>query len=164
MQFIRPRWVFGVYLTLCIVFIGPAINHYGNVGVSMLFVTLFFESVCFPTIVALGMRGLGRHTKRGSGFIVGGVVGGACVPPLTGVAADTIGTGRAMVVPLVFFVAAWSYAITVNFVPRYRDIADAFTVTEVGLRGPADAESVVGSAGVVQEEKEKTAKLEHDQS
>lgn len=42
---------------------------------AMMFLTLFFESVCFPTIVALGIRGLGRHYKRGSGFIVGGVVG-----------------------------------------------------------------------------------------
>lgn len=26
----------------------------------MLYLTLFFESICFPTIVALGMRGLGK--------------------------------------------------------------------------------------------------------
>ena len=67
----------------------------------MLFVTLFFESVCFPTIVALGIRGLGRHYKRGSGFIVGGVIGGGCVPALTGKVADMHNnTGIAMVVPL----------------------------------------------------------------
>ena len=85
----------------------------------MLYVVLFFESVCFPTIVALGIRGLGRHYKRGSGWIVGGVLGehtiledvreddtnlgagGACVPPLTGKAADIHNnTGVAMVVPL----------------------------------------------------------------
>jgi hypothetical protein len=66
----------------------------------MLFVTLFFESVCFPTIVALGIRGLGKHYKRGSGFIVGGVSGGAAIPPLLGYVADLYGdTGPAMVVP-----------------------------------------------------------------
>ncbi|EON96063.1 putative glucose galactose transporter protein [Phaeoacremonium minimum UCRPA7] len=144
MHFVRPRWVFGVFLTMCIVFIAPAITQRGNTGMSMLYVTLFFESICFPTIVALGMRGLGRHTKRGSGFIVGGVLGGACVPPLTGVAADAHGTGLAMVVPLCFFVAAWTYALAVNFWPWYRDTADAFTTTELGLQGPHD--------GVVDEE------------
>jgi FHS family L-fucose permease-like MFS transporter len=66
----------------------------------MLFVTLFFESVCFPTIVALGIRGLGKDYKRGSGWIVGGVSGGAAVPPLLGYAADRRNdTGFAMIVP-----------------------------------------------------------------
>ena len=50
----------------------------------MLSLTLFFESVCFPTIVALGIRGIGQHTKRGSGLIVAGVSGGAVVPPILG--------------------------------------------------------------------------------
>lgn len=66
----------------------------------MLILTLFFESVCFPTIMALGIRGLGRHSKQGSGWIVAGVSGGAAVPPLLGFAADQKGsTGFAMVVP-----------------------------------------------------------------
>lgn len=76
MKFIRPRYVFLVYLTCCIIFIAPSITQRGNAGMSMLYVTLFFESIIFPTIVALGMRGLGKHSKRGSGFIVGGVCGG----------------------------------------------------------------------------------------
>ena len=103
---------------------------------SMLYITLFFESICFPTIVALGMRGLGRYTKRGSGFIVGGVLGGACVPPLLGAVADLHNsTAKAMSVPLAFFIAAWSYALCVNFVPSYRDPADKFSTTKVGLGG-----------------------------
>lgn len=140
---------------MCIVFIIPGITERGNTGMAMLYVTLFFESICFPTIVALGMRGLGRHTKRGSGFIVGGVFGGACVPPLTGVVADMHGTATAMVVPLAFFVAAESYAIAVNFVPKYRDTADAFTETEVGLRdhhdGVLESGDRSGSVGVDEE-------------
>ena len=68
----------------------------------MMYIVLFFESICFPTIVALGIRGLGRHYKRGSGWIVGGVLGGACVPPLTGKVADLHNnTGIAMAVPTV---------------------------------------------------------------
>jgi FHS family L-fucose permease-like MFS transporter len=138
MNFIRPRWVFLAFLTACIVFIGPATTQDGWTGMSLLYVVLFFESICFPTIVALGMRGLGRHTKRGSGWIIAGVAGGAVVPPLTGVAADAHGTGKAMVVPLVFFVAALSYAVAVNFVPAYRNPADAFSTTDIGLTGHHD--------------------------
>ncbi|KAK7948002.1 uncharacterized protein PG986_008888 [Apiospora aurea] len=134
MKYVRPRWVFLAYLTMCIIFVAPSITQRGYTGMSILYITLFFESICFPTIVALGMRGLGRHTKRGSGFLVGGVMGGAVVPPLLGVAADRHGTPLAMVVPMMFFVAAETYAVAVNFVPAYRDPADAFSTTEVGLQ------------------------------
>ena len=104
----------------------------------MLYVTLFFESIYFPTIVALGMRGLGKYTKRGSGFIVGGVAGGACAPPLLGKAADlNNSTAKAMSVPLAFFVAAWTYALCVNFVPAYRDPADKFATAKIGMGGGA---------------------------
>lgn len=133
MHFVKPRMVFGVYLTLCMVFVAPAITQRENTGMAMLYLTLFFESICFPTIVALGMRGLGRHTKRGSGWIIGGVIGGACVPPLMGAVADQHGTAFSMIVPFFFFFAAWSYALAVNFWPWYRDTADAFTYADVGL-------------------------------
>ena len=101
MRFIRPRKVFLIYLTMCIVFIAPSITQDGNIGFSMLYVTLFFESICFPTIVALGMRGLGKYSKRGSGWIVGGVCGGAVEPPSLGETADAHSTALAMCVPLV---------------------------------------------------------------
>lgn len=42
--------------------------------------------------------------------------------------------GMGMVVPMCFFVAAWSYPLAVNFVPRYKTVVDAYSVTEVGVR------------------------------
>lgn len=159
MKFIRPRWVFLFYLTMCIIFIAPSITQRGNTGMSMLYITLFFESICFPTIVALGMRGLGKYTKRGSGFIIAGVSGGAVVPPLLGAAADANNsTAIAMSVPLAFFVAAWSYSLCVNFVPSYRDPADKFLTTKIGLEGAVtgvqDVESgSVEKEGVVEKER-----------
>ena len=151
MKFIRPRWVFLFFLTMCFIFIAPSTATYGgHTGMSLLYVVLFFESICFPTIVALGMRGLGKYSKRGSGFIVGGVAGGAVVPPILGASADAFdsstngrGTVRAMVVPLCFFVASWSYALCVNFVKAYREPADKFHMTDVGIAnvGRAEADS-----------------------
>lgn len=64
MKFVRPRWVFLAFLALCVVFIAPSITQRGVTGMSMLYIVLFFESICFPTIVALGMRGLGRHVSE----------------------------------------------------------------------------------------------------
>ncbi|KAF4449495.1 hypothetical protein F53441_7230 [Fusarium austroafricanum] len=133
MRYIKPRYIFFAFLSMCVVFICPAITERGDTGIAMLYVVLFFESICFPTIVALGMRGLGRHTKRGSGFIIGGVIGGACVPPLTGVAADNLGTGKAMIVPLAFFVGAWTFPFCVNVLPSYKKGIDAFENTAVDV-------------------------------
>jgi FHS family L-fucose permease-like MFS transporter len=145
MKFVKPRWVFLVFMTMCIIFIIPSIPLRGNAGMSMLYLVLFFESIIFPTIVALGMRGLGKYSKRGSGFIVAGVAGGAVVPPILFAASDAQGqpdyaghapTATAMAVPLAFFIAAWSYPFCVNFVPAYRDVADSFSTTDIGITNP----------------------------
>lgn len=146
MKFVRPRLVFLGFLAMCVVFIGPSITQRGNTGISMLYLVLFFESVCFPTIVALGMRGLGRHTKRGSGYIVAGVVGGACVPPLTGLAADRHGNGIAMVVPMMFLAAALVYAVCANFLPAYVRIIDSFGEAKVGIE-PVEHDNAVTPKG-----------------
>ncbi|KAJ4363158.1 hypothetical protein N0V83_010278 [Neocucurbitaria cava] len=157
MKFVRPRWVFFVFMTMCIIFIIPAITERGNTGMSMLYVVLFFESIIFPTIVALGMRGLGKYSKRGSGFIVAGVSGGAVVPPLLFAASDSQGqvndqtghspTALAMTVPMAFFIAAWTYPFCVNFIPAYRNVADKFSTTEIGISNANanDPENQIGA-------------------
>lgn len=164
MKFIRPRWVFLGYLTMCIVFIAPAITQRHNTGMAMLYITLFFESICFPTIVALGMRGLGKHTKRGSGLIVGGVCGGAVVPPILGATADAYSTATAMLVPMCFFVAAWSYALCVNFVPSYVIPADKFSTAKIGLRERGMNDEEKNSSGDEIGEKPMTENHEHAHS
>ncbi|KAG6888096.1 hypothetical protein C0995_010701 [Termitomyces sp. Mi166 len=134
MRFTKPRYVFLLYLSGVIAFCSASITQRGNIGLAMLNLTLFFESVCFPTIVALGIRGIGRHTKRGAGWIVGGVVGGACVPPILARVADARNsTAFAMIIPVIFFILAYSYALSVNFVPVYRDAVD-----KTGDSGPGN--------------------------
>ncbi|KAL4996807.1 major facilitator superfamily domain-containing protein [Aspergillus recurvatus] len=144
MRYIRPRWVFLGYISGVVAFCAASTTQRNATGVAMLFLTLFFESVCFPTIVALGIRGLGRHYKRGSGFIVGGVSGGAAIPPLLAHVADLRNdTGFAFIVPTMFMVLAWTYAVAVNFVPAYRDTVDKVGSSEIGLTG-----SEVGEGGI----------------
>ncbi|KAG9249070.1 major facilitator superfamily domain-containing protein [Calycina marina] len=153
MRFIKPRWVFLFYLGAVIVFIAPSITQKGNTGMTMLYLTLFFESIIFPTIVALGMRGLGKHTKQGSGWIIAGVAGGAVVPPIYGVTADAQSSAIAMVIPLNFFLLAFTYAICVNFVPYYRDPADKFTTADIGMHQTASDEENVRATNAVLEQK-----------
>jgi FHS family L-fucose permease-like MFS transporter len=148
MKFVKPRWVFGFYLTCVIIFNSASITQRQNTGLAMLMMTLFFESICFPTIVALGIRGLGRHTKRGAGVIIGGVLGGACVPPALGACADARNsTAFAMIVPVIFFVASWTYAVAVNFVPAYVEAADMVEKRHVGVRDGGSKENQMENGG-----------------
>ncbi|KAL4921552.1 major facilitator superfamily domain-containing protein [Aspergillus aurantiobrunneus] len=141
MKYIRPRWVFLVYLSGVVTFCAASTTQRNESGIAMLFVTLFFESVCFPTIVALGIRGLGRHYKRGSGFIVGGVSGGAAIPPILAHVADMRNdTGFAFIIPTMFMVVAWTYSVAVNFVPSYRDTVDKVGESDIGLHQDGDGD------------------------
>lgn len=119
----------------------------------MLFLTLFFESVCFPTIVALGIRGLGRHTKMGAGLIVAGVSGGACVPAMLAAVADSRGsTAFGMIVPTMLFVGAWTYAVCVNTVPAYVKPADKIGQLETVAEHRNDVEAEGAQGGPARED------------
>ena len=82
-----------------ILLIALAANSGGAVaGWAMLSVGLF-NSVMFPTIFALACEGLGKKAAQGSGLICCAIVGGAIVPPLTGLAADLSSLSWALGVP-----------------------------------------------------------------
>ena len=65
-------------------------------------------SIMFPTIFALGIRGLGDHTKLGSSLIVMSIVGGAIMPTLLGWLSDTFSMRTGFIVPLVCFAGEFS--------------------------------------------------------
>ncbi|KAJ5550647.1 Major facilitator superfamily domain general substrate transporter [Penicillium sp. DV-2018c] len=152
MKYVRARWVFLVYLSCTVAFLAASVTQRNQNGLAMLVLTLFFESVCFPTIMALGIRGLGRHYKRGSGFIVGGVCGGAVVPPILGHVADMRNnTGFAFIVPTMFMVVAWTYAVAVNFVPAYVITVDKVGTSTVGLENHVEDEEACSETTYVEE-------------
>jgi FHS family L-fucose permease-like MFS transporter len=83
----------------------------GKTGMYALFGTFFFMSIMFPTIFALGIRGLGDYTKLGSSLIVMSIVGGAIAPTFMGRIADNHGMRVGMSVPLVCFVLIALYGL-----------------------------------------------------
>lgn len=81
----------------------------GRLGLIAMFATFFFMSVMFPTIFALGIRGLGNQTKFASSLIVMSIVGGAIAAPFMGQIADTSSMRMGFIVPLVCFVGVALY-------------------------------------------------------
>lgn len=55
--------------------------------------------------------------------------------------ADATSTATAMVVPVCFMVAAWTYAVAVNFVPAYRNPADKIGASAIGVERNTSAAS-----------------------
>ena len=104
----KPERVLTTYAILCGVL--TAMGMYGgHVGLIGIFGTFFFMSIMFPTIFALGIRGLGEHTKQASSMIVMSIVGGAIAPPLMGYIADRSSMRAGFVLPLVCFVLVAIY-------------------------------------------------------
>jgi FHS family L-fucose permease-like MFS transporter len=62
-----------------------------------------FNSIMFPSIFALGVRGLGPLTGKGSGLLVASIVGGAIIPELQGIFADRIGIHHAFILPAICY-------------------------------------------------------------
>jgi FHS family L-fucose permease-like MFS transporter len=68
----------------------------------------FVNSIMFPTIFTLAIEGLGRHTEQGSGILCAAIVGGAFIPALQGVVADSAGLHISFILPAACYLyIAW---------------------------------------------------------
>lgn len=111
MKFIPPQRLLAIYAIVNTVLTGIVVMGLGWLSVIALFSTYFFMSVMFPTIFALGIRGLGPLTKKAASFLVMAVAGGAFCPPVMGVIADHFGMPIAFLLPLLCFAFIACYAI-----------------------------------------------------
>lgn len=82
----------------------------GMAGVAAFMLCYLCESIMFPTIFALALKGVGQHTKRASSFLIMSIVGGAIAPVLMGLIADHASMAMAFIVPLCCFVVIAAYA------------------------------------------------------
>ena len=83
----------------------------GQVAIWAIVICGFFNSIMFPNIFALGIKGLGPMTSKGSGLIMTAVVGGAIVPLALGAAADKFGIQHAFVIPLICYLFIAYYGL-----------------------------------------------------
>jgi MFS transporter, FHS family, L-fucose permease len=111
MRFIQPGRLMGGYGLANIALLSIAVFHPGWVGLWCVFLTSFFMSLMFPTIFALGLKGLGPNTKIGGSFLVMAIIGGAVLTPLMGLIAEvTHSLALSYLVPLVAYVCIVLYS------------------------------------------------------
>ncbi len=105
---IAPARLLTIYATINLLLSGVVIFGSGWTSVVALIAIFFFMSIMFPTIFALGVKGLGGKTKLGASFIIMAIVGGAIVPWFMGRIADARGTEASFIVPAACFaIVAW---------------------------------------------------------
>lgn len=103
MKWIKPARlleIFGLLGTACMVLV---LLKLGRVSFAGLFLSYFFMAPMFPTIFALGVKGMGSHTKQASSLLVMCIVGGAVFPICMGaLGQDNMALG--FILPMVSFI------------------------------------------------------------
>ena len=110
MKYVPASKLLGIYGAVNVVLIGLAITRPGAVGAYAIVASSFFLSIMFPTIFALGLKGLGANTKLAGSFLVMAIVGGAIFPPVLGWIAKRTGSlAEGYIVPTIGFLGVAIY-------------------------------------------------------
>jgi len=84
----NPGKTLGVYAFGAISLIIFSIITSGSISMWSLLMVGFFNSIMFPIIFTLSIRGLGKYTEQASGILCTAIIGGAIIPLLFGTLAD----------------------------------------------------------------------------
>ncbi len=119
MKYVPASRMLAVYALINVGLMMVTITHPGMVGAWAVVASGFFLSIMFPTIFALGLKGLGPNTKLAGSFLVMAIVGGAVFPPVLGLIAKATGSlALGYVVPLTGFVVVALYGFLAPRVGR----------------------------------------------
>ena len=110
LRYVPAARLLTAYAVINAVICTTAVLRPGWLGVGCLVANSFFMSMMFPTIFALGVKGLGARTKTGGALIVMSIIGGAALTPLMGRIADVAGVCYGYAVPAACFVGIALYA------------------------------------------------------
>ncbi|AMR25930.1 hypothetical protein A0257_01675 [Hymenobacter psoromatis] len=108
---VRPGRVLALNALGAVVLILISINTNGPVAMYSILAVGLMNSIMFPTIFTLAVAGLGRHTEQASGLLSAAIVGGAIIPPLFGLMADSqLGGGGVHAFRLAYLLPMVCYA------------------------------------------------------
>lgn len=127
MRRFSARSMLGVYSAINVALCLVAVTRPDWIGVGCLLTTSLFMSIMFPTIFALGLKGMGEKTKTAGSLLVMAILGGAALTKAMGMVADAYGLQASYLVPVVCYAAvglyAWLWADR-----RAEDSAEATTI------------------------------------
>lgn len=111
MQKISAGKVLGVNSLLAVILVLIATFSSGMLALWAIILVGLCNSIMFPTIFTLALRGLKQHTSQGSGILCLAIVGGALLPVAQGVIADIAGIQLSFLLPMLCFVYIAFYGL-----------------------------------------------------
>jgi FHS family L-fucose permease-like MFS transporter len=106
MRHFHARLMLVVYSLVNVALCLFAVVRPGWLGVGCLLMTSLFMSIMFPTIFALGLKGMGEQTKTAGSMLVMAILGGAALTKVMGMLPSRL----AYMVPVVCYVGVALYA------------------------------------------------------
>ncbi|MDF2178809.1 sugar MFS transporter [Aliiglaciecola sp. CAU 1673] len=120
----QPRFLLAFFSLMAVVLIFTAVMSTGITSMWAILAVGLFNSIMFPTIFSLAIKDLGHHTSGGSGLLCLAIVGGAIVPVLQGMLADSIGLQWSFLLPMLCYFYIAFYGLS-GAVPKSTNKAEA---------------------------------------
>jgi FHS family L-fucose permease-like MFS transporter len=112
MKFIDAAKLLSIYAAISVLLLIVAMVTKGHIALYAVMAVPFFMSIMFPTIFALGIKGLGEETKIASSFLVMAIIGGGVAPLFMGLISDKTGSIQmAYIVPLLCFLVILYFGV-----------------------------------------------------
>ena len=112
----KPARTLLLFSVICILLLILSIITTGDLSLWSLISLGLYNSIMWPSIFALAIAGLGKHTSQGSSLLVMAILGGALIPPLQGLAADSIGVQMSFIIPVFCYIYLAFYAWKVRHI------------------------------------------------
>ena len=126
LRWVKPRVLFLVPVVGVVGSSVLAIVLKGDAAEAAMVLIMFFEGPLFPTIFDVAVKGAGSHASLYESIVIMSISGGAILPLVFGVMADTTGVATAFVlVVVVFAMGPGQFAITCNAVSSFKKAIDA---------------------------------------
>jgi FHS family L-fucose permease-like MFS transporter len=131
-RIIKPSYVLACNSILSMTLLIVTMSSSGHLAMWAVISVGFFNSIMFPTIFTLAIRGLGPLTSKGSGLLCQAIVGGAILPLIQGYVADISSVQASFIVPACAYIYIFGYAL---YTAKYRanQKADNNVIAEANL-------------------------------
>jgi FHS family L-fucose permease-like MFS transporter len=133
LRYVRTERALAAVAASALTLAAVTIFGHGAVALWAIVACGLFNSVMWPCIFPLSVRGLGRFTSQGSGILVTMVAGGAVIPEIQGWLADRIGYQHSFAVVLACYAYLLYFGLTGYRIrqPRFASVPDYVLPVEV---------------------------------
>ena len=118
----KPARTLFLFSVICILLLLLSLITTGDLALWSLISLGLYNSIMWPSIFALAIAGLGKHTSQGSSLLVMAILGGALIPPLQGLFADKFGVHLSFIIPIFCYVYLAFYAWKVRPILKLQGI------------------------------------------